>query len=91
MPTRIKREFPVDPSSLLPAVTPDNERFWQGLAEGELLLQACTGCGRVRHPIAPVCPYIVRVRRGRGASSRVQARFSASFVITAVICPNSPT
>jgi hypothetical protein len=53
----IKREFPVDPSGLLPAVTPDNTHHWDALASGELHLQACRECLRVRFPIAPVCPY----------------------------------
>jgi uncharacterized OB-fold protein len=53
----IERAFPVDPSQLLPAITPDNEAFWNGLAQGYLQLQACDGCGKVRNPIAPVCPY----------------------------------
>lgn len=53
----IKREFPVDPTQLLPAITPDNETFWNGLAQGRLLLQSCSDCGQARHPIAPVCPY----------------------------------
>lgn len=53
----IERAFPVDPASILPAVTPDSEPFWKGCAEGRLLLQACLACGRPRHPIAPACPY----------------------------------
>lgn len=57
MATIIKRSFPVDPSQLLPAMTPDNEPFWTGFARGELLLQCCDGCGRARHPITAVCPY----------------------------------
>lgn len=57
MASIIKRKFPVDPSQLLPAVTPDNKPFWDGLAEGRLQLQVCDGCGQARHPVAPVCPY----------------------------------
>ena len=53
----VDRVFPIDPSDLLPAITPDNEAYWTALAEGRLLLQRCEGCGRSRHPIAPVCPY----------------------------------
>jgi hypothetical protein len=38
-----------------PAVTRDNAFFWEGIAEGRLLLQRCV-CGRLRHPPGPVCP-----------------------------------
>ena len=31
--------------------------------EGRLVLQACEGCGRLRYPIAPVCPYCGAARR----------------------------
>lgn len=57
MTSILKRDFPVDPAQLLPAVTPDNERFWSALAEGRLELQVCGGCGKARYPVAPVCPY----------------------------------
>ena len=53
----IKRTFPIDPAQLLPAITPDNEPFWSALTKGHLQLQACDGCGKVRYPIAPVCPH----------------------------------
>jgi uncharacterized OB-fold protein len=52
-----ERKFPIDPTSLLPAVNADNQRYWDGLAKGELNVQACSGCGRNRYPIVPVCPY----------------------------------
>ena len=55
--TIIERTFPQDPTSLLPAVTPDNRRYWDGLAAGELNVQYCSGCTRLRYPIVPVCPY----------------------------------
>ena len=53
----IPRQFPVDPSGILPAVTPDNEAHWSALAEGRLLIQRCQKCTKARYPIAPVCPY----------------------------------
>ncbi|MDZ5455134.1 Zn-ribbon domain-containing OB-fold protein [Azohydromonas lata] len=40
----------------LPALTPDTAPFWQGGAQGELLIHHCTGCQRFFHPPAPVCP-----------------------------------
>lgn len=42
---------------LLPVPTADVAPFEAGLAERVLRLQACTDCGRVRFPVAPVCPY----------------------------------
>ncbi len=51
----VEREFPADPSGLLLPVTPDNAPYWDALARGELSAQACTACGRVRHPVTPVC------------------------------------
>lgn len=53
----VERRFPKDPGGLLPAITPDNEKFWDALARGELIVQQCGGCARPRWPIAPVCPY----------------------------------
>ncbi len=44
------------PFRLLPAVTPDNEHFWKGGAEGELRFQQCSDCGTLIHPPSPVCP-----------------------------------
>jgi len=44
------------PFRLLPAVTPENEHFWKGGAEGELRFQCCSDCSTLIHPPAPVCP-----------------------------------
>jgi len=41
---------------VLPAITPENEHFWQGGADGELRFQACRACDTLVHPPAPVCP-----------------------------------
>jgi uncharacterized protein len=30
--------------------------FWDGAARGELLIQTCAGCGRLRMPPRPMCP-----------------------------------
>ncbi|MEW1863274.1 OB-fold domain-containing protein [Streptomyces sp. NPDC088194] len=43
-------------ADLLPAITPTNQPFWDGCAEGELRLQSCDACGTHRFPDAPVCP-----------------------------------
>jgi uncharacterized OB-fold protein len=39
-----------------PVETPDDTTFWAHVAEGELRLQRCDSCGRLRYPPAPCCP-----------------------------------
>jgi uncharacterized OB-fold protein len=58
-PTLPFRDFPGtgDPAHLLPASNELNAPFFEGLREGRLALQGCSGCGRLRYPIGPVCPY----------------------------------
>jgi len=34
----------------------DNDFFWEGAAEGKLLIQRCTDCATLRHPPGPMCP-----------------------------------
>ena len=53
------REFPGsgDPGYLLPPRNRDVAPFWDALREGRLTLQRCSGCGRARFPVAPVCPH----------------------------------
>ncbi|HTF32832.1 MAG TPA: Zn-ribbon domain-containing OB-fold protein [Myxococcota bacterium] len=41
---------------LLPALTPENQHFWTGGAQGELRFLRCTRCRHLIHPPAPVCP-----------------------------------
>ncbi len=41
---------------LAPATTPDTKFFWDGLAEGKLLVQRCSECEALRHPPRPMCP-----------------------------------
>lgn len=38
-----------------PAINDDTRFFWEGVARGELLVQRCTSCGRLRHPPRPAC------------------------------------
>jgi len=40
----------------LPLLTPENRAFWQGGADGQLLIHRCRACNRWFHPPAPVCP-----------------------------------
>ncbi|MFC7497191.1 MULTISPECIES: Zn-ribbon domain-containing OB-fold protein [unclassified Nocardioides] len=37
-------------------VTQDNSFFFEGAAEGRLLIQRCADCGTLRHPPGPTCP-----------------------------------
>lgn len=39
-----------------PTVNEVNRPFWDGCRRGELLLQRCRHCGRLRYPAAVVCP-----------------------------------
>jgi len=40
-----------------PATNPDNAFFWEGVAAGELRIQRCSGCSKLRHPPGPMCPH----------------------------------
>jgi uncharacterized OB-fold protein len=42
--------------TLRPLVSQDTAFFWAGTAEGELRIQHCPACGRLRHPPGPMCP-----------------------------------
>lgn len=44
------------PFRVLPAVTPENEHFWRGGADGELRFLRCADCGTWIHPPQPRCP-----------------------------------
>lgn len=39
-----------------PAISRDTEFFWAGTAAGELRIQRCGECGKLRHPPGPMCP-----------------------------------
>ncbi len=39
-----------------PIISPDDTFFWEGVAAGELRLQRCAGCSRLRMPPSPMCP-----------------------------------
>lgn len=34
----------------------DDDFFWEGVNNGELLFQQCADCGALRQPIGPMCP-----------------------------------
>jgi len=39
-----------------PGITHDSRFFWEGLERGQLLIQRCADCGKLRHPPGPMCP-----------------------------------
>lgn len=41
----------------LPDLTPENEAFWRGGAEGVLYIQRCVSCRKYVHPPSPMCPH----------------------------------
>ncbi len=41
---------------LLPVIDDETRPFWEGTLAGELLVQACATCGRLRFPPRPMCP-----------------------------------
>jgi uncharacterized OB-fold protein len=48
----------VEQGFLLPDTSEETTaEFWAGCARGELLVQACGSCGKLRHPPRPMCPY----------------------------------
>jgi len=44
-------------SFLLPELDDDSAPFWEAAAAGELRIQACADCGRLRMPPRPMCPW----------------------------------
>ncbi len=40
----------------LPVPVDDDRFFWDGVAEGRLLLRRCATCDRLQHPPSPMCP-----------------------------------
>jgi uncharacterized OB-fold protein len=42
---------------LAPSMTADTQFFWDGAADGRLLIQRCGGCATLRHPPRPMCPH----------------------------------
>ena len=42
---------------LLPAIGNDEAPFFEAARSGELRIQKCSGCERLRHPPRPMCPW----------------------------------
>lgn len=41
---------------LRPNITAVNRPFWEGCGQGELRIQRCASCARLRYPAGPICP-----------------------------------
>nr|WP_184079744.1 OB-fold domain-containing protein [Nocardiopsis mwathae] len=50
------RPATAEPYPLRPARSCDTHFFWDGALAGELRIQRCADCGRLRHPPGPMCP-----------------------------------
>jgi uncharacterized protein len=44
------------PQPIRPTINDVNRPFWDGCRRGQLLVQRCTHCQRLRYPAAVVCP-----------------------------------
>lgn len=53
---RPKQEKPPPAPRPRPAVNRDNAFWFEAAKEHRLVIQRCTGCGRLRHPPGPCCP-----------------------------------
>jgi uncharacterized OB-fold protein len=54
---------------LRPMKNRDTGFFWDGTAAGELRIQACNACGRLRFPPGPACPACGALDRGHVVAS----------------------
>jgi uncharacterized OB-fold protein len=43
------------PKVIPPSVDIDDEYFWDGVQNDQLLIQTCADCGTLRHPPVPMC------------------------------------
>jgi uncharacterized protein len=48
---------------LTPAVDEESAPFFEAAAKGKLTIQACSSCGRLRHPPRPMCPWCRSTQR----------------------------
>ena len=68
---------------LLPAFDAESSFFWEGAKEGELRIQACASCGKLRHPPRPMCP---KCR----STDRTFKRMSGRGSVWSFVVPHSP-
>ena len=67
----------------LPEVDGTTAGFWEGCRHGELRMQACGDCGRLRFPPRPMCPWC------RSLAARWQA-VSGRGTVWSFVVPHPP-
>ena len=72
MSVRYDSQHPIPP----PTTHPDNEEFWKGVKNNQLLFQRCADCGQWLHPPRPMCPKC-RSLNTEWAPSRGKGRISS--------------
>jgi uncharacterized OB-fold protein len=68
---------------LVPPADEESAGFWEGTRAGELRVQSCGSCGRLRHPPRPMCPHC----RSR---ERRWVRVSGRGTIWSFVVPHPP-
>jgi uncharacterized OB-fold protein len=63
-----------------PIVTDDSAVFWDAAAAQRLVAQACSECGRLRHPPRPMCPHCRSLRSEPRELSGQGSVYSYSFL-----------
>ena len=68
---------------LLPALDEETAPFWDGTKAGELRVQACGNCDRLRHPPRPMCPHC-------RSTERTWRRMSGRGTVWSYMIPHPP-
>ena len=77
---------PASPARILPKFQEHNRAFWTGGADGQLLIDQCTGCALWVHPPAADCPDC-----GGALAARPVSGHGAVFTYTVNHQPFNPT
>jgi uncharacterized protein len=67
----------------VPPVDPESLGFWEGTGSGELRMQACSACGRLRFPPQVMCPTCHH-------TGRAWRRVSGRGTIWSFVVPHPP-
>lgn len=68
---------------LPPAIGPDEAPFWEATKQGELRIQQCASCDKLRHPPRPMCPWCNSVEHR-------WAKMSGQGTIYSYVVPHPP-
>lgn len=74
---------PSAPALLVPVPDDESAGFWDGTAAGELRMQACTSCGRLRFPPRVMCPSC-------HSTARHWQAVSGRGIVWSFVVPHSP-